>query len=80
VPPLCETLDGVAVNEIAPDAAAVPTRIVAPPELELPEPVRAPPENAWMVATPDVWPATNVVVAMPFTVSAVGGVNAPTVV
>ena len=46
VPPLCDTLDGVADIEMVPDAAAAPTLIVTPLPLALPEPVRAPPEKA----------------------------------
>lgn len=46
VPPLCETLVGDADIEIVPAAAAAPTLMVAPPELEFPDPVRAPPEKA----------------------------------
>jgi len=43
VPPLCDTLDGVALT--ASDfAAAAPINTVTPPLLLLPEPVLAPPE------------------------------------
>ncbi len=45
VPPLCDTLDGVALTEIEP-AAAAPMRTSTPPELALPDPVRAAPEKA----------------------------------
>ena len=45
VPPLWETLGGVALTDM-PRAAAAPIVTVTPPELLFPEPVLAPPEKA----------------------------------
>jgi hypothetical protein len=72
VPPLCDTLDGDALTEIVP-AAAAPMRTSTPPELALPDPVRAGPEKACMNPVPDMLPARNVTVAIPLTVGASTG-------
>ncbi len=76
VPPLCDTLDGLALTDIAP-AAAAPIRTSTPPELALPDPVRAGPEKAWMKPVPEMLPARNVAVAMPLTVGASMGLVVP---
>ena len=76
VPPLCETLGGVALTE-TPPAAAAPILTSMPPPLLLPEAVLAPPEYALIRVVPEIAPARNVDIAMPFWVVDSCGLNWP---